>query len=201
MKSTGIVALFLTVLSLCSCARPDLTLVEGRVSDEFREHLTFVEVTIPGVFSEMIRVEDGRFRLELPVCTTELCVINAARFSAFFISDGTELDVLVDEESKVTSRQPDESVQERFNRFQEDMLRLQAAQEDVNASKEALDAEFIRISRQYVLENGDNIIGLCAFTGLCGEIPSDQLRELAEGFSEELKKSKIVTDVISHTNY
>ncbi len=158
-----------------------------------------------GQIDTLVPVTDGKFTLTVPTDVTVLGTVSAANYGANFIADGTPLNVVIDDETKVTSKYPKISVQERLNEFtvhgksvgEEFMAKRQEIYSDTlmtDAQKEeAFDKFYEEFMQSYidynaglVSDNKDNFIALLAIQNMRGEADDERLNSLIDGLSPEI---------------
>lgn len=166
-------------LLLAGCSQvSEVTKISGTVNVAAIDE---VNVVIPEMaIDTLVPVKDGKFYIEVPANPLTFGSIAAADYGVRFIPDGTELAVVIADESTVTSKNS-KSVQAKFSAYQEEMQTImndfnttvQAIAADMTLSEEERDAKldsnynvisesFIKFNEQALSENSDNIIALVA---------------------------------------
>lgn len=164
---------------LAGCAQvSDVTKISGTVNADAIDE---VNVVIPEMSVDtLVPVKDGKFYVEVPVNPMTFGSIAAANYGVQFIPDGSAMDVVIAEESTVTSRNP-KSVQARFSAYQEEIQTIMndfnttagAIMDDTSLSEEqraarldsnynVVTASFVKYNEDIVKENNDNVIALVA---------------------------------------
>lgn len=203
------VAAFLSV----SCGRvSDVTAITGKVVNE---GVTEVAVQVEGVLDTIVPVVDGQFFVEVPADIATCGVVAVSGLSGVnFIPDGTPLEIILDENSTVTSKYPRVSVQERLNAYMGDekalMGEYNAKRQEIasDASKTSeeqaalFEAYFEEFTERYYEHhkvackaNADNFISVFALNNLRGQLDDEEFAELFEGMSPVLLESKFVKDI------
>lgn len=192
-----------------SCGKvSDVTEISGTVNVE---GVTEVRVLVENVVDTLVPVTDGTFYIEVPASVTTYGRVAAGSNGTAFISDGTPLTVVIDEESTVTSKYPKLSVQEKMNAYNaaekvlmdEYMGRQKEifadslkTQEEKSAAFEAFFDEFIVRYRAHhvgaVEANTDNFLAVLALNNLRGELEDAQLSELINTLLPALQENKYV---------
>ena len=94
---------------VASCAQvSDVTEITGTVVPEGVDQ---VQVTVGEQIDTLVPVVDGKFALTLPTDVCQLGTVAAGQYGLNFIPDGTPLNVVLDEESSITSKYPKISAQ------------------------------------------------------------------------------------------
>ena len=192
-----------------SCGKvSDVTEISGTVNVE---GVTEVRVLVENVVDTLVPVTDGTFHIEVPAALTTFGRVAAGANGAAFISDGTPLSVVIDEESTITSKYPKLSVHERMNAYNaaekvlmdEYMGRQKEifadslkTQEEKSAAFEAFFDEFIVRYRAHhvgaVEANTDNFLAVLALNNLRGELEDAQLSELVNSLLPDLQENRYV---------
>ena len=211
MKIRSILFATLGVAFMASCGSKvsDITEISGTVVPE---GITEVNVVLGDAVDTLVPVVDGKFYVELPANFSAIGQISAANCATSFISDGTPLTVVLDQESKVTSSLPEISIQEKLNAFytadneyvENYMTTRKEISEDAEKTdeqkKEALEKfydEFFPMYREHNIktytENTDNIVSLVALQNLLGELEDVQLDSLLNLLVPSLQEHSFVT--------
>ena len=127
MKTRSLIIAAIAVLAAVSCKPKvsDKTIITGDLGANAPENIELsikdanVNITVP--------VTDGKFKAELPACQTCLARIKAGNIVNTFVSDGTPLNISVDEDMslKVASKYPKISAQEGNAILQKALLDLE----------------------------------------------------------------------------
>ena len=179
MKTSGILTIAAAGALLAGCADvSDVTKISGTVKAEAIDE---VNVTVPEMsIDTLVPVKDGKFYLEVPANPVVFGAISAASYGVNFIPDGTEIDVVIAEESSAVSRKSG-SVQSRFVSYQEKVKTImndfntsvQAIMADTSISEDerkamidsnynAVTGSFVDFNEQVIKDNSDNVIALFA---------------------------------------
>ena len=118
MKIRSILFATLAVAVMASCGGKvsDVTKITGTVVPE---GITEVNIVVGELVDTLVPVVDGKFAIEVPADVTAGATVSAANYGTSFISDGTPLNVVLDEETKVTSAYPEISVNEKLVAYNE----------------------------------------------------------------------------------
>ena len=210
MKIRSILFATLGVAFMASCGGKvsDVTEITGTVVPE---GISEVNVTVGEAVDTLVPVVDGKFAVALPADPAALGMIAAGNYRANFISDGTPLTVVLDEETTVTSAYPEVSVQEKLNAFnaaeKEYVEQYRTKQQKINSDsimtaeekEAALENFFDTFFKEYkehnvtaFTENTDNFVSLFALQNLRGEFEDAKLDSLLNLLSPALKEHKYV---------
>ncbi len=210
MKIRSILFATLGVALMASCGGKvsDVTEITGTVVPE---GISEVNVTVGEAVDTLVPVVEGKFTVALPADVAALGTIAAANYRANFISDGTPLTVVLDEETTVTSAYPEVSVQERLNAFnaaekgyiEQYRTKQQKINSDSIMTQEEKDAAlenffdtFFAEYRDHNLnaytENTDNFVSLFALQNLRNEFEDSKLDSLINLLAPALKEHKYV---------
>ena len=211
MKIRSILLATLGVAFMASCGGKvsDVTEISGTVVPE---GITEVNVVLGEVVDTLVPVVDGKFYVELPANFSAIGQISAASCATSFISDGTPLTVVLDQESKVTSSLPEISIQEKLNAFyaadEEQVEKYMSTRKEISEDaemsdeqkKEALDKFYDEFFPQYrehnikaYTDNTDNIVSLVALQNLMGELEDVQLDSLLNLLAPSIQEHSFVT--------
>ena len=211
MKIRSILFATSTVAILASCGGKvsDVTEISGTV---LPEGISEVNVTVGEVVDTLVPVVDGKFSLTVPADVTALASVQAGNYGANFISDGTPLEVVLGEDTAVTSKYADVSVQEKLNAynakeqaFMDEYMAKQReifadtllSQEEKSAKFEAYYDEFIEPYVNHHVEaakaNPDNFISVFALSNLRSQIEDPQMAELVDALVPALQESRYVS--------
>ena len=196
-------------MASCGSKVSDVTEISGTVVPE---GITEVNVVLGEVVDTLVPVVDGKFYVELPANFSAIGQISAASCATSFISDGTPLTVVLDQESKVTSSLPEISIQEKLNAFyaadEEQVEKYMSTRKEISEDaemsdeqkKEALDKFYDEFFPQYrehnikaYTDNTDNIVSLVALQNLMGELEDVQLDSLLNLLVPSLQEHSFVT--------
>ncbi len=207
-KNVFVAALAALVLASCSAKVSDKTEISGTVVPE---GVSEVNITLGEAVDTLVPVVDGKFSVTLPADVTAVGTASAASYRVSFISDGTPLAMVIDQEASVTSAYPEISVQERMNAFNVAesayMEEYRTSQQNIGSDtlmtddekKAALENFFETFFADYkehnintYTENTDNIISLFALQNLRGELEDAQLDSLLGLLVPSLKEHRFV---------
>ena len=210
MKIRSILFATLGVALMASCGGKvsDVTEITGTVVPA---GISEVNVTVGEAVDTLVPVVDGKFAVALPADPAALGMIAAGNYRANFISDGTPLTVVLDEEATVTSAYPEVSVQEKLNAFnaaeKEYVEQYRTKQQKINSDsimtaeekEAALENFFDTFFKEYkehnvtaFTKNTDNFVSLFALQNLRGEFEDAKLDSLLNLLSPALKEHKYV---------
>jgi thiol-disulfide isomerase/thioredoxin len=196
------------LMASCGGKVSDVTEITGTVVPA---GISEVNVTVGEAVDTLVPVVDGKFAVALPADPAALGMIAAGNYRANFISDGTPLTVVLDEEATVTSAYPEVSVQEKLNAFnaaeKEYVEQYRTKQQKINSDsimtaeekEAALENFFDTFFKEYkehnvtaFTENTDNFVSLFALQNLRGEFEDAKLDSLLNLLSPALKEHKYV---------
>lgn len=196
------------VIASCGGKVSDVTEITGTVVPE---GVSEVNITLGEAVDTLVPVVDGKFSVTLPADVTAVGIASAASYRVSFISDGTPLAMVIDQEASVTSAYPEISVQERMNAFNAAesayMEEYRTSQQNIGSDtlmtddekKAALENFFETFFADYkehnintYTENTDNIISLFALQNLRGELEDAQLDSLLGLLVPSLKEHRFV---------
>ena len=211
MKIRSILFATLSVAVLASCGGKvsDVTEITGTVVPE---GISEVNVVVGEAVDTLVPVVDGKFAVTVPADVTALGTVAAGNYGVNFISDGTPLSVVIDEETAVVSKYPAVSVQEKLNAynaaekaFMEEYMAKQReifadsvlTQEEKGAKFEAYYDEFIKPYVAHHVEaakaNPDNFIAVYALSNLRSQIEDAEMAELVNAVAPAIQESKYVS--------
>ena len=196
------------VMASCTGKVSDVTEITGTVASE---DITDVKVVLGTVVDTLVPVTDGKFAVTVPTDMTVLGVVSAGQFAANFVSDGTPLNIVLDEKPAVTSKYPKISVQERLNAFNaaetafndefgakrnEIMADTVLTDEEKQAKFEEYYESFMEGYKEHNAkvygENTDNFVALFALQNLRYEYEDAQLDSLLNLLAPALQEHKFV---------
>ena len=210
MKIRSILFATLGVAIMASCADKvsDVTEITGTVVPA---GITEVNVTLGEAVDTLVPVVDGKFAVTLPADLTALGTVSAANYGTSFISDGTPLNVVLDENTVVTSAYPEVSVQEKLNAYnaaengyiEQYRTKQQKINSDSIMTQEEKDAalenffdtffaEYKEHNLKAYTENTDNFVSLFALQNLRSEFEDAELDSLLNLLTPALKEHKFV---------
>jgi thiol-disulfide isomerase/thioredoxin len=213
MKIRSILFATLSVALMASCGGKvsDVTKINGTVVPE---GISEVNVVVGQAIDTLVPVVDGKFAVEIPADITALAKLSAANCSVLFISDGTPLDVVLDEESKVTSAYPEISVNEKFTAFnvanKAFVEEYRTTQKEINSAEDKTDeeksqaleefyegffAEYKDYNVKAYTENTDNFVALYALQNPMGEYEDTKLDSLLNLLAPALQEHDFVQSV------
>ena len=211
MKIRSILFATLSVAVLASCGGKvaDVTEITGTVVPE---GISEVNVVVGEAVDTLVPVVDGKFAVTVPADVTALGTIAAGNIGVNFISDGTPLTVVLDQDVAVTSKYPNISVQEKLNaynaeeqKFMDEYMAKQReimadsllTQDEKSAQFEAYYDEFIEPYVAHHVEaaksNPDNFIAVFALSNLRSQIDDAQMSELVNAVIPAIQESKYVS--------
>ena len=211
MKIRSILFATLSVAVLASCGGKvaDVTEITGTVVPE---GISEVNVVVGEAVDTLVPVVDGKFAVTVPADVTALGTIAAGNIGVNFISDGTPLTVVLDQDVAVTSKYPNISVQEKLNAynaaeqgFMDEYMAKQReifadsllTQDEKSAKFEAYYDEFIEPYVAHHVEaakaNADNFISVFALSNLRSQIDDAQMAELVNAVIPAIQESKYVS--------
>ena len=181
-------------MASCGSKVSDVTEISGTVVPE---GISEVNIALGEVVDTLVPVVDGKFYIELPADVTAVGRIAAASYRANFISDGTPLTIVLDQEVKVTSSAPEVSVQEKLNAFNaaeaDYVEKYRNTQQEISQDADMSDEEKAAALQKFYdeffpeytehnvsafTENTDNFVALFALQNLRGELGDVQLDSL-----------------------
>ena len=211
MKIRSIFFAAASAFALASCGGKvsDMTQISGTVASE---EVTEVRVQA-GDLDTLVTVTEGKFSLDIPADLNVYASIKAsgADFYAMFIPDGTPLTVTLAEESSVTSKYPEISVQEKLNVYETGLKTLmdeysstrKKIYSDSIMTKEEMDGKFEifydEFSERYKAHhldacaaNTDNFVSVIAMSSLRGQVEDAEMETLINSLSPALQEHKYV---------
>lgn len=210
MKIRSILFATLGVALMASCGGKvsEVTEITGTVVPE---GISEVNIVMGEALDTLVPVVDGKFAVTVPADVTLIGTLSAANYGTNFISDGTPLTIVLDEETTVTSAYPAVSVQERLNAFNAAekgyIERYRAGQKEINEAQDKTDeekkqaveeffetffAEYKEYNVKAYTENTDNFVSLFALQNLRGEFEDTELDSLLNLLAPALKEHKFV---------
>jgi thiol-disulfide isomerase/thioredoxin len=210
MKIRSILFATLAVAVMASCGGKvsDVTKISGTVVPE---GITEVNVVVGELVDTLVPVVDGKFAIDVPADVTVIGTVSAANYGTSFISDGTPLTVVLDEETKITSAYPEISVNEKLVAFNEAskayVEKYRSTQQEIrdaedkteqekeqalNEFYEGFFAEYKDFNVKTYTENTDNFVALYALQSLIGEFEDSKLDSLLNLLAPELQEHKFV---------
>ena len=175
------------------------------------EGISEVNVIVENVIDTLVPVTDGKFAVTIPADVTTYGRIAASKYGSIFISDGTPLKVVIDEETSVTSKYPKVSVQERYASYMADEKALM--EEYMNTQKEIYsdstmtqEEKGARFEEYYdgfiggyvdhhvqaCKDNADNFVSVFALNNLRGELEDAEIDEIITAMAPALQESRYV---------
>ncbi len=215
MKIHSIVLAIAAAAVLASCCGKvsDVTEISGTVN---LDGITEVNFHMAGVVDTLVPVTDGKFAISLPVDLTKSVRVMAGNGGVMLVSDGTPLTVVLDEESKVTSKYPKISVQERLNKYNADekalMKEYRAKQEEIFADSLMTDEEKSAKFEEFfdgfiggyedhhksaVAANTDNFVSILALNNLRGQVEDEEMTTLIGSLAPEVLENEYVQRIKS----
>ena len=211
MKIRSVLFATLSVAFLASCGGKvaGVTEITGTVVPE---GISEVNVVVGEAVDTLVPVVDGKFAVTVPADVTALGTIAAGNIGTNFISDGTPLTVVLDQDAAVTSKYPKVSVQEKLNAynaaeqgFMDEYMAKQReifadsllTQDEKSSQFEAYYDEFIEPYVAHHVEaakaNPDNFISVFALSNLRSQIDDAQMAELVNAVVPAIQESKYVS--------
>ncbi len=208
LKSLLCAAASAALLVSCGGNVSEYTEITGSVVPE---GISEVNVMVENVIDTLVPVTDGKFSVKVPADLTTFGRVAAADYGAIFISDGTPLKVVIDEETTVASKYPKLSVQEKYNAYMADekalMEEYMNAQREIYSDSVMTQAEKSAKFEEYYdgfiggyvdhhvkacKDNADNFISVFALNNLRGELEDAEVDEIITAMAPVLQESKYV---------
>ena len=210
MKIRSILFATLAVAVMASCGGKvsDVTKITGTVVPE---GITEVNIVVGELVDTLVPVVDGKFAIDVPADVTAGATVSAANYGTSFISDGTPLNVVLDEETKVTSAYPEISVNEKLVAYNEAskayVEKYRSTQQEIRDAEDKTDQEKEQALNEFYesffaeykdhnvkayTENTDNFVALYALQGLMGELEDTELDSLLNLLAPKLQEHKFV---------
>ena len=198
------------VLASCGGRMSDVTKIQGTVVPE---GITEVSVKIENVIDTVVPVTDGRFAVSVPtnVATAGRVLADNDQYGVTFIPDGTPLNVVLDETSKVTSKYPKISVQEKFNAYnaEEDavmevyMAKQSEIYSDTTLTQQERGVKFEEYFDGFIgpyidrhveaaKANTDNFISILAINNVNGQIEDTLMDSLIQALTPDLQENRYI---------
>ena len=198
------------VLASCGGRMSDVTKIQGTVVPE---GITEVSVKIENVIDTVVPVTDGRFAVSVPtnVATAGRVLADNDQYGVTFIPDGTPLTVVLDETSKVTSKYPKISVQEKFNAYnaEEDavmevyMAKQSEIYSDTTLTQQERGVKFEEYFDGFIgpyidrhveaaKANTDNFISILAINNVNGQIEDTLMDSLIQALTPDLQENRYI---------
>ncbi|MCI6493540.1 MAG: TlpA family protein disulfide reductase [Bacteroidales bacterium] len=211
MKISKLITAATAALTLASCAKvSDTTTITGTVVPEGLDN---VNIVIKEQLDTLVPVTDGKFKIEIPANVCVMATASAGECAVSFIPDGTKLNIVLDNESKVESSSPKISVQARYNDFN---TKLEAMFEEFSAKRQEIrssdmsdeDKEeafndfydtFMEGYKNYNIEvfdaNTDNIIGIVALDNFRYEISDEEIAQRIDALTPALQEHSYIASM------
>lgn len=208
IRSILFATLGVAVMASCGSKVSDVTKITGTVVPE---GITEVNVVVGELVDTLVPVVDGKFAIDVPADVTAIATVSAANYGTSFISDGTPLTVVLDEETKVTSAYPEISVNEKLVAFNEAskayVEKYRTTQQEIKDAEDKTDqekeqalnefyesffAEYNEYNKKTYTENTDNFVALYALQSLIGEFEDPELDSLLNLLAPALQEHKFV---------
>lgn len=198
------------VLASCGGRMSDVTKIQGTVVPE---GITEVSVKIENVIDTVVPVTDGRFAVSVPtnVATAGRVLADNDQYGVTFIPDGTPLNVVLDGTSKVTSKYPKISVQEKFNAYnaEEDavmevyMAKQSEIYSDTTLTQQERGVKFEEYFDGFIgpyidrhveaaKANTDNFISILAINNVNGQIEDTLMDSLILALTPDLQENRYI---------
>ena len=208
IRSILFATLGVAVMASCGGKVSDVTKITGTVVPE---GITEVNVVVGELVDTLVPVVDGKFAIDVPADVTVIGTVSAANYGTSFISDGTPLTVVLDEETKITSAYPEISVNEKLVAFNEAskayVEKYRTTQQEIKDAEDKTDqekeqalnefyesffAEYNEYNKKTYTENTDNFVALYALQSLIGEFEDPELDSLLNLLAPALQEHKFV---------
>ena len=208
IRSILFATLGVAVMASCGSKVSDVTKITGTVVPE---GITEVNVVVGELVDTLVPVVDGKFAIDVPADVTAMATVSVANYGTSFISDGTPLTVVLDEETKVTSAYPEISVNEKLVAFNEAskayVEKYRTTQQEIKDAEDKTDqekeqalnefyesffAEYNEYNKKTYTENTDNFVALYALQSLIGEFEDPELDSLLNLLAPALQEHKFV---------
>ena len=194
---------------LASCAQvSDMTQITGTVVPD---GLDSVQITVGETFDEIVPVVDGKFTASVPTDICQIGTIAAGQYGINFIPDGTALEVTIDEESSVVSKNPKISAQAKLNAFfdaedafgEEFSAKREELAENLELTPEEKEKQWHEFSEPFFKkyneanakafsENTDNLVAVFALRNIRSEYTDAQMDSLLNLLAPALQENKYV---------
>ena len=212
MKIKGLIFVAIAA-SVASCAPKisEITEITGTVNID---GVAEVRVLVEDVIDTLVPVNEGKFSVAVAADVTKLARVTAGSAGAMFISDGTPLEVVIDEETVVTSKFPKVSIQERLNSYnaeeKELMDQYMSVQKEIFADSlltqdekiakfDAFYKEFIGgyVDHQVAAAeaNTDNFVAVLALNSLRGELEDSEMDSLIGSLAPAIQDNRYVSSM------
>ncbi|MBO5815811.1 MAG: redoxin domain-containing protein [Bacteroidales bacterium] len=208
IRSILFATLGVAVIASCGGKVSDVTKITGTVVPE---GISEVNIVVGELVDTLVPVVDGKFAIDVPADVTAMATVSAANYGTSFISDGTPLTVVLDEETKVTSAYPEISVNEKLVAFNEAskayVEKYRTTQQEIKDAEDKTDqekeqalnefyesffAEYNEYNKKTYTENTDNFVALYALQSLIGEFEDPELDSLLNLLAPALQEHKFV---------
>ncbi len=200
-------AALVAALASCTGKVSDVTEINGTV---IPEGITEVTVQYAEV-DTLVQVVDGKFAISVPTDLTSTARVLAGRNGVALILDGTPLNVVIDEESTVTSKYPKISAQERFNEYNVKEKSLMdeyvAKQKEIYGDSLLTDTEKSAKFDEYfetfivgyenhqldaVKNNPDNFLSILGLNNLRGQLEDIQMDSLINTLAPAVQENRYI---------
>ncbi len=195
------------VLASCAGKVSEVTEISGTV---IPEGITEVTVQYAEV-DTLVPVVDGKFAVAVPTNLTTAARVMAGKNMAMFILDGTPLNIVLDEESTVTSKYPKISAQEKYNAYNteektlmdEYMAKQKEIYSDSLLTQEEKSAKFeeyfdgfiggyVDHHKNAIAANTDNFVSILALSNLRGQLEDPQMDSLINLLTPAVQEHRYV---------
>ena len=214
MKFKSIVLAACLAAVAVSCGQGSDTQINGVAVPEGVDTVMVTIMTAP-VDSIQVPVVEGKWSLSVPTDVAQYGVIIAGDARVRFIPDGTQLEVaLTDSSATVTSNDPANSVQEKLNALNEQLLPLEekyyatraeifqneSLTQDEKTAKwdeftEPFFKEYNKVNEEAFEANKDNIISVLALQEIKHYYADAKLDSLLNSFTPALQAHKLVKEM------
>ncbi len=208
IKTILLSATAVAVLASCAGKVSDVTEITGTVVPA---GVSEVNVKLTGVVDTLVPVVNGKFAIAVPVDKVNSGNISAGNSAVTFVSDGTPLNVTLDEVSTVVSKYPEISVQEKLNAYNAEenalMEEYSAKQKEIysdsllNSLEQSSKFEeyynefivrYVDHHKAAVAANADNFVSVLALSNLRGQLEDAEMNTLINSLLPEVQGHKYV---------
>ena len=191
MKMKNMILAAAALLCLASCATK-VTRISGVVNDA---EITDVRVTMSSAeLDTLIAVVDGKFAIDVPVDEKSYGMImmmvgdRGGKYGSYYIPDGHEINVTVDEDMVVTSA--GDGNESRYLAYAE------AASAIYESESETAEADLVALCMETVKANPDNAISLLSLSEAMYYMTPEQMLEVAECVVEPIKSHELIASMV-----
>ena len=176
------------VMASCTAKPGDVTKISGVVNDST---VTDVRVVLASQkVDTTLSLADGKFYLEVPADLENQGMImfmagGQGKYGSYYVSDGTSLEVSVEEENMIVSSNID-YVQNKYKAYYDAMVAI------YEAESETMDADLAALCLETVKANPDNVIAKLAISDAMYSMEPEQMLEVIACVQEPLKSDKFI---------